>query len=108
MGNKEDDKLTEGVNLQSFSSPYSPQFVINKKEFKGKSLKNLIKEHLDSGINFNENNTNKNNPINNFIKSDLNYSLFINEKKDKIIDISIPSTSTEDDENKKNINFKIN
>ena len=110
MGNKVDDKLHEAVNLQSFSSPYSPQFVINKKEFKGKSIKNLIKEHLDPGIIFNGNIEDKNNPININIKSDLNYSLFINNKKDKIVDISLPSASTEDDDKKKNedINFKIN
>ena len=110
MGNKVDDKLPEAVNLQSFSSPYSPQFVINKKEFKGKSIKNLIKEHLDPGIIFNRNIDDKTNPINNSIKSDLNYSLFISNKKDKIVDISIPSASTEDDDKKKNedINFKTN
>ena len=110
MGNKVDDKLPEAVNLQSFSSPYSPQFVINKKEFKGKSIKNLIKEHLDPGIIFNGNIEDKNNPKNNSLKSDLNYSLFISNKKDKIVDISIPSASTEDDDKKKNedINFKTN
>ena len=69
MGNYEEDKLTEAVNLQSFSSPYSPQFVINKKEFKGKSLKNLLKEHLESDIKINENNNDKDDSK----KSELNY-----------------------------------
>ena len=105
MGNYEEDKLTEAVNLQSFSSPYSPQFVINKKEFKGKSLKNLLKEHLESDIKINENNNDKDDSK----KSDLNYSLFLNKKKEKIVDISIPSTSAEDEEQKQKemLDFKI-
>ena len=111
MGNTKDDKLTEAVNLQSFSSPYSPQFIINKLEFKEKSLKQLLKEHLSSEIDFNKN---SNNTTTNKSKSNLNYSSFINDKKEKekekIINISLPSLSTEDEEMKKQekINFKVN
>ena len=111
MGNVEQDKLTETVNLQSFSSPYSPQFIINKLEFKEKSLKQLLKEHLSSEIDFNKN---SNNTTTNKSKSNLNYSSFINDKKEKekekIINISLPSLSTEDEEMKKQekINFKVN
>ena len=91
MGNNESDKLTKIVNLQSFSSPYSPRFVINKIDFKGKSLKQLINEHLNPDTNI----------INNNSTQDI---------KEKIFDISIPSLSTEDEENKplENIEFKIN
>ena len=91
MGNNESDKLTKIVNLQSFSSPYSPRFVINKIDFKGKSLKQLINEHLNPDTNI----------INNNPTQDI---------KEKIFDISIPSLSTEDEENKplENIEFKIN
>ena len=107
MGNNEGDKLTETVNLQSFSSPYSPQFVINKSEFKGKSIKQLMKEHLDSENNYNINN----NDINLIPKnSTLNYSLFMKNRKEKLVDISIPSVSTEDEEIKKEENkkFRVN
>ena len=92
MGNNESDKLTKIVNLQSFSSPYSPRFVINKIDFKGKSLKQLINEHLNPDTNI----TNNNNQT--------------QDIKEKIFDISIPSLSTEDEENKplENIEFKIN
>ena len=107
MGNSESDKLTEIVNLQSFSSPYSPQFVINKLEFKGKSIKQLMKEHLNSETNLNKD-INNNNLIQK--SSTLNYSLFHKNKNEKIVDISIPSVSTEDEEIKKEekIRFKIN
>ena len=107
MGSNEGDKLTETVNLQSFSSPYSPQFVINKSEFKGKSIKQLMKEHLDSENNYNINN----NDINLIPKnSTLNYSLFMKNRKEKLVDISIPSVSTEDEEIKKEENkkFRVN
>ena len=91
MGNNESDKLTKIVNLQSFSSPYSPRFVINKIDFKGKSLKQLINEHLNPDTNITNNNPTQ-------------------DIKEKIFDISIPSLSTEDEENKplENIEFKIN
>ena len=91
MGNNESDKLTKIVNLQSFSSPYSPRFVINKIDFKGKSLKQLINEHLNPDTNITNNNSTP-------------------DIKEKIFDISIPSLSTEDEENKplENIEFKIN
>ena len=55
MGQVESDELTNQVNLQSFSSPYSPQFFLNKNDFKGQSIKQVIKEYLNSDI------TNKNN-----------------------------------------------
>ena len=38
MGQVESDELTNQVNLQSFSSPYSPQFFLNKNDFKGQSI----------------------------------------------------------------------
>ena len=111
MGNNEQDKLTESVNLQSFSSPYSPQFIINKLEFKEKSLKQLLKEHISSEIDF-HNNINNPKTDKSQNKSNLNYSLFINNKKEKekIVNISIPSLSTEDEEVKKKgkIDFKVN
>ena len=89
MGNNERDKLTEIVNLQSFSSPYSPQFVINKLEFKGKSIKQMMEQHLYTENKFNINIDNKTNI------------------KEKLVDISVPSVSTEDEEIKKE-EFKIN
>ena len=95
MGNNESDKLTKIVNLQSFSSPYSPKFILNKVDFKGKSLKQLIQEHL--------------NPLPNKIPN------FPEKIENKILNISFPSLSTEDEENKplenninNNIEFKIN
>ena len=111
MGNNEQDKLTESVNLQSFSSPYSPQFTINKLEFKEKSLKQLLKEHLSSEIDFNKN-SNNTKIIKSQSKSSLNCSLLLNNKneKEKIVNISLPSLSTEDEEMKKQEKkyFKVN
>ena len=94
MGNNESDKLTKIVNLQSFSSPYSPKFILNKVDFKGKSLKQLIQEHL--------------NPLS------INSKNLPEKIENKILNISFPSLSTEDEENKplendnNNIEFKIN
>ena len=99
MGNNESDKLTKGVNLESFSSPYSPNFIINKSEFKGKSLKYLLQEHLNTEIGFN-NQIDNNKDIIIHKCSSLNYSLFLNTKKDKVINTSIPSISTEAEEQK--------
>ena len=99
MGNNESDKLTKGVNLESFSSPYSPNFIINKSEFKGKSLKYLLQEHLNTEIGFN-NQIDYNKDIIIHKCSSLNYSLFLNTKKDKVINTSIPSISTEAEEQK--------
>ena len=45
MGNFESDELPQQSNLQSFSSPYSPQFFINKTDFKGKSIKQIMKDN---------------------------------------------------------------
>ena len=95
MGNNESDKLTKIVNLESFSSPYSPKFILNKVDFKGKSLKQLIQEHL--------------NPLS------INSKNLPEKIDNKILNISFPSLSTEDEENKplenninNNIEFKIN
>ncbi len=96
MGTTQSDELKEQVNLQSFSSPYSPQFFLNKNDFKGQSIKQVMSEYLHTDI---ENHNNKDTKI----ISDIN----ISEKKD-IINISpntqkdlinsIPSLSTIDEE----------
>ena len=57
MGQVESDELTNQVNLQSFSSPYSPQFFLNKNDFKGQSIKQVIKEYLNSDITNKDNNS---------------------------------------------------
>ena len=48
MGNFESDELPQQSNLQSFSSPYSPQFFLNKNDFKGQTIKQLMKQYLNS------------------------------------------------------------
>ena len=78
MGQVESDELTNKVNLQSFSSPYSPQFFLNKNDFKGQSIKQVIKEYLNSDITQNAKNNTKPQEINN-IKDYKNIA--INEKK---------------------------
>ena len=57
MGQVESDELTNQVNLQSFSSPYSPQFFLNKNDFKGQSIKQVINEYLNSDITNKDNNS---------------------------------------------------
>ena len=116
MGNVESDELTKQVNLQSFSSPYSPQFFINKNDFKGKSIKQVMKEYLNSNIIENP----KDNEIQTINNKNLNeINMNISEKKEikqdnkgnnsqkdmmKISSI-IPSLSTLDEEIKSiNIN----
>ena len=116
MGNAESDELTKQVNLQSFSSPYSPQFFINKNDFKGKSIKQVMKEYLNS----NKIENPKDNEIQTINNKNLNeINMNISEKKEikqdnkgnnsqkdmmKISSI-IPSLSTLDEEIKSiNIN----
>ena len=134
MGHIESDGLTEKVNLQSFSSPYSPQFFLNKNDFKGQSIKQAIKEHINSEMKSNIENKNKepiqvikeeNNrdnvkPINEDKTKDIYKNIIILEKNDiskkyqnsqkdliKVLNLSIPSLSTLDEEIK-NTNMNIN
>ena len=74
MGQVESDELTEKVNLQSFSSPYSPQFFLNKNDFKGQSMKQAIREHLNSEIKAYKNNKNE-------IKTNINAESLKNIKE---------------------------
>ena len=110
MGNFQNDKLTQVVNLQSFSAPYSPQFFINKSEFKEKSIKQLMKLHLNSELNINSSNqinTNDDNKtFNNSNKNIINI-----ENKDLFItknDLSLITASTTDEDLLKNVNLKSN
>ena len=112
MGNVESDELTKQVNLQSFSSPYSPQFFINKNDFKGKSIKQVMKEYLNSNKIENEIQTinHKNlNEINMNIseKKEIKQDNKGNNSQKDMMKISsiIPSLSTLDEEIKSiNIN----
>ena len=110
MGLVESEQLTNSVNLQSFSSPYSPQFFLNQNNFKGKSIKQVMKEYLNSEIkNNNEkqlNDININETKKEKINEDQNLNgtiLKSNNEKDilNIINSSIPSLSTLDEETKK-------
>ena len=115
MGLVESDELTQTVNLQSFSSPYSPQFFLNKNDFKGKSLKQVMKEHLNSEmIVINNNNqfkdineTNNNNEAKNIKLPILNNNNTIKSYSQKdiimISNSSIPSSSTFEEEIKNQI-----
>ena len=78
MGNTQNNELTKQVNLQSFSSPYSPQFFLNKNDFKGQSIKQVMSEYLHTDI---ENHNNKDTKIINNIN--------ISEKKILIIYIHL-------------------
>jgi calcium-dependent protein kinase len=103
MGVTESDELTKKDNLQSFSSPYSPQFFINKNDFKGQSIKQVMKEYLDTDIE-NQNNqkyNKENKKINNISETkDISDILRPKSQKDifKVINYSIPSLSTIDEE----------
>ena len=110
MGLVESEQLTNSVNLQSFSSPYSPQFFLNQNNFKGKSIKQVMKEYLNSEIkNNNEkqlNDININETKKEKINEDQNLNgtiLKSNNEKDilNIINSSIPSLSTLDEDTKK-------
>ena len=107
MGQVESDELTNQVNLQSFSSPYSPQFFLNKNDFKGQSIKQVIKEYLNSDIT-NKDNNSKSQDSNKELK-DINTNkknhISTNENKSsnqkdamKMFNSSIPSLSTLDEE----------
>ena len=115
MGQVESDELTNQVNLQSFSSPYSPQFFLNKNDFKGQSIKQVIKEYLNSDITNKDNNSksqdsNKelkdiNTNEKNHIPTNILNINNINENKSssqkdvmKMFNLSIPSLSTLDEE----------
>ena len=107
MGQVESDELTNQVNLQSFSSPYSPQFFLNKNDFKGQSIKQVINEYLNSDIT-NKDNNSKSQDSNKELK-DINTNkknhISTNENKSsnqkdamKMFNSSIPSLSTLDEE----------
>ena len=116
MGHVESDELTNQVNLQSFSSPYSPQFFLNKNDFKGQSIKQVMKEFLNSDISSNDKNNQKNikdiNNLNIPTKKgilreiqNINYIKPISQKDIlKVYNSSILSLSTLDEEIK-NINI---
>ena len=110
MGITESDELTKQDNLQSFSSPYSPQFFINKNDFKGQSIKQVMKEYLDTDIeNKNDQKYNKEiKKINNISETkDISEYLRPKSQKDlfKVINYSIPSLSTIDEETRNTKNY---
>ena len=96
MGITQSDELTEQVNLQSFSSPYSPQFFLNKNDFKGQSIKQVMSEYLHTDI---ENHNNKDTKIiNNINISEKKDIINISPNTQKDLINSIPSLSTIDEE----------
>ena len=103
MGITESDELAKQDNLQSFSSPYSPQFFINKNDFKGVSIKQVMKEYLDTDIE-NQNNQKYKKEIKKIknISETKDISDFLRPKSQKdlfkVINYSIPSLSTIDEE----------
>ena len=127
MGASESNEITTKVCLQSFSSPYSPQFFLNKNDFKGQTIKQVMKEYLNNDNQSQGNHEDKDTQMLDIkdIRKDLkdikdidtcdkkeikeeikNYS-----QKDvmKVVNISIPSMSTLDEEIKNmNINLSFN
>jgi len=120
MGASESDELTTKVNLQSFSSPYSPQFFLNKNDFKGQTIKQVMKEYLNNNNQSKNNNEDKDKKLldikdiknlNIFDRKEIKEEIKSNSQKDvtKVVNISIPSISTLDEEIKNmNINLSIN
>ena len=96
MGITGSGELTKQSNLQSFSSPYSPPFFLNKNDFKGQPIKKVMNEYLYVDK---ENHNNKDikiiNNINISEKKDI-INISPNTQKDLIN--SIPSLSTIDEE----------
>ena len=123
MGTTENGELTTKVNLQSFSSPYSPQFFLNKNDFKGQTIKQIMKEYLNNDKQ-NQNNIGdkdkkmldikdlkKIKDIETYKRKEIKEEIKCNSQKDvtKVVNISIPSISTLDEETKNlNINLSIN
>ena len=127
MGASESNEITTKVCLQSFSSPYSPQFFLNKNDFKGQTIKQVMKEYLNYDNHSQKEDEDKETQMLDIkdIRKDLkdikdidtcdkkeikeeikNYS-----QKDvmKVVNISIPSMSTLDEEIKNmNINLSFN
>ena len=127
MGASESNEITTKVCLQSFSSPYSPQFFLNKNDFKGQTIKQVMKEYLNYDNHSQKEDEDKDTQMLDIkdIRKDLkdikdidtcdkkeikeeikNYS-----QKDvmKVVNISIPSMSTLDEEIKNmNINLSFN
>ena len=127
MGASESNEITTKVCLQSFSSPYSPQFFLNKNDFKGQTIKQVMKEYLNYDNHSQKEEEDKDTQMLDIkdIRKDLkdikdidtcdkkeikeeikNYS-----QKDvmKVVNISIPSMSTLDEEIKNmNINLSFN
>jgi len=117
MGATESGELTTKVNLQSFSSPYSPQFFLNKNDFKGQTIKQIMKEYLNNNIQSQSNNEDKDKrklyikDIDTCEKKEIKEEIKSNSQKDvtRVVNISIPSISTLDEETKNmNINLSIN
>ena len=105
MGLVESEQLTKNVNLQSFSSPYSPQFFLNKNDFKGQSINQVMKEYLNTDIkNNNENQLNdmnkKETKKDNIIKEKTINTILKSDNENNIIKTSIPSLSTLDEDTK--------
>ena len=127
MGASESNEITTKVCLQSFSSPYSPQFFLNKNDFKGQTIKQVMKEYLNYDNHSQKEDEDKDTQMLDIkdIRKDLkdikdidtcdkkeikeeikNYS-----QKDvmKVVNLSIPSMSTLDEEIKNmNINLSFN
>lgn len=127
MGASESNEITTKVCLQSFSSPYSPQFFLNKNDFKGQTIKQVMKEYLNYDNHSQKEDEDKDTQMLDIkdIRKDLkdikdidtcdkkeikeeikNYS-----QKDvmKVVNISIPSMSTLDEDIKNmNINLSFN
>ena len=127
MGSTESDELTTKVNLQSFSSPYSPQFFLNKNDFKGQTIKQVMKEYLKNDNQSQKKDEDKDKKmldvkdirrdledikdIDTCDKKGIKEEIKSNSQKDvmKAVNISIPSISTLDEEIKNlNINLSIN
>lgn len=127
MGATESDELTTKVNLQSFSSPYSPQFFLNKNDFKGQTIKQVMKEYLKNDNQSQKKDEDKDKKmldvkdirrdlkdikdIDACDKKGIKEEIKSNSQKDvmKVVNVSIPSISTLDEEIKNmNINLSIN
>ena len=127
MGATESDELTTKVNLQSFSSPYSPQFFLNKNDFRGQTIKQIMKEYLNNDNQSQKKDEDKDKKmldikdirrdlkdikdIDTCDKKEIKEEIKNNSQKDvmKVVNISIPSISTLDEEIKNmNNNLSIN
>ena len=127
MGASESNEITTKVCLQSFSSPYSPQFFLNKNDFKGQTIKQVMKEYLNYDNHSQKEDEDKDTQmldikdirkdlkdikdIDSCDKKEIKEEIKNYSQKDvmKVVNISIPSMSTLDEEIKNmNINLSFN